>query len=330
MGETQDTDLNDTTFYVLYLPFRDEQLDFEIDKVLGERFMWQKLIRPLTSVADGDMRAAAEASWTLTNATDAKAAATFPLGERVIVVTDSGSAGGFTATANIAVEENKSYYLEATGFGTDSADAGTLVLRRITATAANIALTNSVIDRIEPEILINSVTIPAGCEQVSIRLTSTNASDVVSWANVIFRKNEQRTFTLEDKPFHILDIGEVRATDRTNWGQRTFANMTPIAREAVQLTEGLWQIQLRESVSGRAVFYEEWVAPGVLSADSSTTIVPKEDVAAVVAERMLRGVAGFELEYASAAVEAAKVISRAQSQRAYVHTGTRTQYQAPV
>ena len=102
--------------------------------------------------------------------------------------------------------------------------------------------------------------------------------------------------------------------------------MHPIAHKAVQLTEGLWELQLKgpnSVVSGKAVFYEEWVAPGTLALDSSTTIASKTDVAAVVAERMLRGVAGFEDEYAVAAIDAAKVIDKANTQRSYVNTGTR-------
>ena len=99
---------NDTEGLVYYLPFRDEDINFAIDEILGEHFMWQKLIRQLTSVADGDMRASAETDWTTDNATDAKAAATFPFGERIIIVSATSS-GGYTSTGNLAVEEGKSY-----------------------------------------------------------------------------------------------------------------------------------------------------------------------------------------------------------------------------
>lgn len=321
---------NDTEFLVLKRDFRFEQLFFEIDQVLGEPNMHQKLIRPLTAVADGDMRDTAETDWTLSNATDDKVAATFPLGERALKVTDSGSGGGYDSTGNLSVEELKSYYLEVTGWGVDAADSGTVVLYDVTNGAA-ITLDSSAIDRLEPEILQNpSVQIPSGCKQVDIRLTCDAASDVLNWAMLHWRKNEELTFTLEDKPYRIEDIGQVRATREKHWGRRVFDHMTPIARDVVQLTEGLWQIQLKDSVAGMAVFYEEWVAPGTLATDDATTIAPKGDVAALVAERMLRGMDGYAKEYARAAVAAANVVARQASKRSYVNTDTRVQHTARV
>ena len=330
-AENFDPGANVAEFLVLKREFWFEDMQKEIDVLLGENFMWQKLIVPLTSVTDGDMRAAAEAAWTLAGATDEKAAATFPNGERAIVVTDTGSGGGYTSTGSLAVEELKSYYLEVTGYGTDNDDAGELQAKDVTNSGAEIVLDQKTIDRIEPEILRNpAVLVPSSCEQVDIRLVCTNASDIVSWANLIWRKNEQTLFTLEDKPYRIHDIGEVRVTSEGTWGRRVFGNMALVPREVVQLTEGLWQIQLKGSVAGRAVFFEEWVSPGVLAADGSTTIALKGDVAAVVAERMLRGVTGFEDEYATAAVDAGKVMRRAQSQRSYVNTDQRDIYLPPV
>ena len=249
-------------------------------------FPWQRRIVPITLAADGDMLASAETDWTLTNATDTKAAATFANAERVIVVTDSGSGGGYTATASIAVEENKSYYLEVTGFGTDAPDAGTLVLRDIT-NSADITLTESVIDRIEPEALINTVTMPSGCEQVSIRLTCTNASDVLSWANLIFRKNETREFTLADRPQIVGRIGRVFAFSASDWSVKGSLDDYEIAADIEQLDSGLFQITTHESVSGLSVWYEEYVVPSELTADSDTTTIIKEDLAAVAAQILL-------------------------------------------
>ncbi len=334
LGEVQDTDLNDTTFYVLYLPFRDEQLNKEINKVLGEDSMWQKLIRPLTAVTDGDRRSTTTTAWSETgDGAITKVAATFPLGERVLRMTGV-TANDFIVSTTIAVEEKKSYYAEITGMIASTgaaADQGTWIVYDLTNAAA-ITIGDPTIDRFEPEILSENLSMPSGCEQIEFRLEADNAGDIIDWANVTFRKNEQMTFTLEDKPYHILDIGEVRVARSSDWGQRTFEDMYPIAHKAVQLTEGLWQLQLKgpnSAVSGHAVYYEEWVAPGELALDSSTTIAPKKAVAAVVAERLLRGVAGFEDEHTRAAIDASKVIDRAQTQRSYV-TSQRVQYQARV
>ena len=322
---------NDTEFIIWYIEFRDEDVDASIDKILGEQVMWQKLIRPLTSVADGDMRASAEAAWTTANAADAKAAASFPLGERVIVVTASSN-NGYTSTGNLPVEELMSYYLEVTGLidvTGDAADAGTLAVQDITNAAA-LTIDNKTIDRFEPEILRNpAVQMPSGCEQVDIRLTCDASGDVISWANLIWRKNEQTLFTLEDKPFRIHDIGRVRATSEATWGRRVFENMAEVPREVVQLTEGLWQVQLKQSVAGRAVFYEEWVAPGTLATNAATTIAPVADVAALVATDLLEPYAlnsDWTMRYKNALEAAGKVIRNQQSQRSYVNTDQRKYY----
>jgi len=274
-------------------------------------FQFEKRVVPITIVPDGDMLASAETDWTLSNATDAKTVASFPNGERVIAVTDSGSGGGYTSTGNIAVEEQKSYYLEVTGFGTDSSDAGSLVLYDVTNGAA-ITLTNSVIDRIEPERLVNTVTIPADCEQVDIRLTCTNASDVVSWGNLIFRKCEAQEFTLADRPQSVMEIGRLLAPSTDAWSTR--ATWTEIPSETEQLGQGLWRIRALESVSNKSLWYEEFIAPAAMTTAAGTTTINARHLAAVTAERLLKPLRGWSkewgLRYDYAKSEAAGVVDR--------------------
>lgn len=310
---------NGDTFEVLFLPLVFDIGDGEhsVHEAIAEaqRAMpWQRRIVPFTLAADGDMLASAEANWSLTNATDVKTAATFPDAERVIVVTDSGSGGGYTATANIAVEENQSYYLEVTGFGTDASDAGALVVRDIT-NSADITLTESVIDRIEPETLSNTVTMPSGCEQVSIRLTCTNASDVLSWANLIFRKNETREFTLADRPQIVGRIGRVFAFSASDWSVKGSLDDYEIAADIEQVDSGLFQITTHRSVSGKSVWYEEYVVPSELTADTDTTTIIKEDLAAVAAQILLEPLQqdpAWQWRYRKAAKASAVVRSRFQ------------------
>ena len=168
---------NSDTFAIAYKPFTFEAgsgpyaIVPKINQV-QEAFQFEKILKPITRVVDGDMRAATETDWTTSNATDVKAAATFPNAERVIVVTDSGSGGGYTSTGNMAVEENANYYVEVTGYGTDSSDAGELRIIDVTNSGATIAISTSVIDRIEPERLVSSFTTPSSVMKMFAGLRS--------------------------------------------------------------------------------------------------------------------------------------------------------------
>jgi len=284
---------NADTYDLLYLPFEfDGRGQHSVHDQINQALVtleWEKRLIPVTLAADGDMLGSGTTDWTTSGSSVAKTAATFPYGRRVLAVTDSGSAGGYARTASIAVEEGKSYYLEATGSGVDASDAGTLVLFDVTNSAA-ITISNSVIDRIEPELLVNSVTIPSGCEQVQIRLTCTNASDVIHWSDVIFRKDEATEFTLADRPQRVGRIGRVLETTSTTWSRRglDFGDEAGgVPRETEQLDAGLWRLRLGRSVAGRSVWYEEFIQPAEMTADTSTTTIPLEAVAALAAERLL-------------------------------------------
>ena len=280
---------DDDTFVIAFKPFTfktgsgPHAIIAKLNQVM-EAFQFEKLIRPITRVADGDMQAAAETDWTTSNATDVKAAASFPNAERVIVVTDGGSGGGYTSTGNIAVEQNASYYVEVMGFGTDKDDAGSLVVHDVTNNLP-ITLANTVIDRIEPERLVNSFTTPAGCEQIDIRLTCTNAGDVISWANLILRKNDARQFVLADRQ-RVMKMGRLLTPTTTAWGTRGTWDEIPSRPEA--LGSGMWQYTVEQSVSGQSLWYEEFVKPATLSSSTDTTTIPAEHVAAVTAEILLR------------------------------------------
>lgn len=331
--ETPNTSNNYTEFVAYHPGIRVHEIDDIANAVLVEDWMWHKLWRPFTSVVDGDMRGSDGTDYTGVNATNppTKTAATFPFGERVLVVTDDGSGGGYARPdTNIYVEELKPYYLEVTGLGVDSADSGTLQLIDVTNSNASITLDETVIDRMEPEILRNVVQMPSGCKEVQIRLVSDGVSDVVHWANLIFRKDEQQEFVLEDSPVHILDIGRVKATPYGDWSRRVFSQMRDVSRDATELTSGIWEVQLHESVAGHAVFYESFERPAAITADSDNIYVPKEHLAALVAERLLLPMQRtYPDEYADAARRAALVKRMYATRKSYVST-QRVQFQAPV
>ena len=298
-------------------------------------FQFEKRIVPITLAPDGDMLASGTTSWTAVDGaggantpTLAKVAASFPNGERALRVTNNATgAGDYARSGLIAVEENKSYYLETLAWGADSADAGTLVAYDQTG-SAGITLSESAIDRIEPERLRNTVTTPAGCEQVSIRLTCTAVSDVINWAYVIFRKNEAQEFVLADRPQKVLWVGRLLIPSGKDWSTRGTWNEVP--SKAEQLGAGLWRIKALESVANRSLWYEEFVAPAAMTTAAGTTTIDARDLAAITAERLLRPIRAWSrdwtLKYDFALSQAAGAIDRYVAQNKTVVNQMESRY----
>ena len=256
-------------------------------------FVWERRLVPLTMVTDGDMLSSVTTSYSeVGSGALTKVAATFPLGQRVLRMTGV-VANDYIKSAAIPVEPETSYYLEVLGMIAPTptgaaADTGTLVLYDET-NGASITLNSDqiTIDTFEPKLLINNVTMPAGCKQVTVRLEADNAGDVIDWAYIILRKNEQANFVLPDRPQIVGRIGRVLAARGDNWAIRNERNMREIAADPVQLDAGLWALNLRESVSGLSLWYEEFVQPAALTTDAATTNLPKEGVGAVAAMLLL-------------------------------------------
>ena len=311
---------NNDTFEVLYRPLRFPDANNAINWALRNIF-WEKLTLPITSVLDGDMlrTTAATPEWVAVSPTLSKVAATYPLGLRVLRVNADNGAGDYARSANIPVEELKTYYLEATGMiattGTGTAtDAGTLVLYDVTNGAA-ITLTEVDINRFEPEILRNTVTMPSGCEEVQIRLTSTASGDQIDWTNVIFRKDDSKEFVVQDRDATVDRLGKLLATTNTVWGTRG-SNMVEVAAKPERRTEGIWVYKTDVSLAGRSLWYEEWRRPAALTNDSTLTVgLDKEEVAAVATEHLLktsglRGKDDWSDVYEQAAIDAARPIAK--------------------
>lgn len=271
-----------------------------IDKVNQAQtdFQWEKRYVPITSVADGDMLSSGTSDWTAVDGagggdvpTLAKVAASFPLGERVLRVTNNATgAGDYARSVNIPVEENQGYYIEALGMIAltgAAADIGTLVLFDVTNAAA-ITLIETTIDRFEPELLKNTVTIPAGCEQVQIRLTCTAVNDIIDWGHVIFRKIKATRWTIADRPVRPARMGRLLNPDRNTWETRSSWQEVPSRINAVGA--GVWEYTTDRTVTG-SLWYEEFIAPADMAASTvatASTQIPVRDLAPVAAEKVLR------------------------------------------
>ena len=318
------------TFEVLMSPlvFDAGQGEFSVhdtlDDILANYPFFEKRVVPITSVTDGDMLASGTTDWTAgdgaggaNNPTLAKVAASFPLGLRVLRVTNNATgAGDYAQSVTIPVEENTSYYLEATGMIASTgvaADAGTLVVRDLT-NGADISFTNKDINRFEPETLVNNLVTPSGCEQVEIRLTCTAVGDIIDWANVIFRRADSREFTLQDRPVPVGYIGRVlvpaivgsrhSGPSTKDWATR--GEMIEVAGKPVQMGAGLWQVHTESTYGGRSLWYEEFIQQAAFSSDTSTTAIIKDHLAATAAEKVLYPLQGRSDDWRSRYLKAAR------------------------
>ena len=284
---------NGDTFEILRWPlsFDAGQGEFSIHEALTDTLanyaLFERRLVPITSVTDGDMLASGVTDWAATNATPSKQAASFPHALRALRVV-SVSANGHARTGNMAVEEGVSYYLEVTGWITATADAvetGTLILRDVT-NGLNITLDNTVINRFEPETLVNTVQIPSGCEQVELQLQADANTDSIEWANVIFRKNSAKEFTIQDRPVPIGYLGKLFAATTDKWAERG-DTMIEIRGKPTQMGAGIWQYHTPQSHGGQSLWYEEFVQQAELTSDTSTTSIIKDHLAAIATEKLL-------------------------------------------
>ena len=323
---------NDDTFDILFDRLRFEDVNSAINKAVT-RELFEKLELPITLVTDGDMLASGTTSWTpLNNATLAKVAASFPYARRVLSVTAGVSSRASARAISVAVEEKTSYYLEVTGAIStgDSTSTGTLVAHDVT-NATDITLTESSITRFEPTILANTFTTPSGCEFVRIQLYSEQADVVTQWSNLILRRNDSREFTIQDRA-EIDRLGNLFVYTTNDWGTRG-ANRQNIGHAPETRTAGLWVYRTYASVSGQSLWYEEFYKPVALSADTDTTSIPKEDVAAVAAAILLephRGEERWAAEYLDALRDAEIVKRRYRKLRSIVDRSVRTVFQPRV
>jgi len=294
LGTTLTTSLDtNSTFIILNRPLRWDGGQGVIDALnhAAQEYSWERRTVPITAVPDGDMLASAVTDWTGTNSALAKVVATTAKPERNISVTDSGAGAGYMAPAvNLFVEPGTTYYLEVTGWGTDANDSGTLQVKDVTNANAAITLTQSVIDRMEPERLVNTVAVPATCKEVQIRLVADAASDVVSWTNLIWRKADARRFILADRPQRPMDIGNllIASTTSSDWLER--GNYTEVEAKPTQLDSGLWEITTDVALGGLSVWYQEFVRPSSYTAaavDTGTTTIPAAALAATTAKLVL-------------------------------------------
>lgn len=144
-------------------------------------FLTYQIWEPLSLAADAAMREANVASWgTHVNATETKgttASKTYPGFIRYLEVTNT-SANGYLPTASISVTPGESVMVAALG-RTVSGTGCRISFGDVTNTATfGTAITHS---QSHYMLMKETVTIPAGCVNMNVRLGGQGASDVTDW-----------------------------------------------------------------------------------------------------------------------------------------------------
>ena len=314
---------DDDTFEILYLPFRFKEVHDSITNALTQK-LWERRERPVSLVTSGGLFA--DGDWTESGATDTVTAPTFPWGLDEMHVENSG-ANGYTASVSIPVEAGKPYFLEATVrvLASPATNTATLVLYDLTNSAA-ITLNNSTSTQQEPTIIQNgAVTMPDGCELVEIRIGGSEADFDGYWSNVNFHKNNASKFTLQDR-IEADRIGRVFYRTGDDWQNRGESNRYYIGHTVHMLGNGLWQIQLNGTVGGHSLWYEEFTKGTAMTADTDTTGLPAEHVAAAATVHLLRGYADDKRwgpELLKAMTDWAGYMGQYDEMRAHVDRGVR-------
>ena len=323
---------NGDTFSVLY-----DGLCFDagdgrsVDRAINDalaRIPFERRVVPITMFNDGDMLAAGTTAWEGSGGgeTIAKNVATFTYPYRYLSVADTGTSEYVTSVTTYVVEQGASYYYEVAAAKASAGD-GAVQLRDVT-NSENLTLTNTAIDERVPQLLINNVSMAATTEQVKPRITKSDSAGTqvtaIFW--VIFRRNDARRFVLADRPQEILRIGQIRATTESVFSKRSWNTMREIGGEPVQTDAGIWEYHLDQTYPGVSLWYEEFVAPTAFTADSDTSYLPKEHVAAVATEILLRPLRmdkAWAASYDEAARDAHVVLNKYRSLKTTVDRRTR-------
>lgn len=300
------TDTFETLFRPLNFESRQHNIHDAIDRALNVD-LFEKLDVPFTLVTDGDMLKTGDpdsvsggGSWDIGSlGALVKRAVDFPHASRALRTTNNAT-NEFAASVSISVIPAESYYFEVACRATAATMTARLDLRDV-SNSADIDLENDNSTDQAPVILRNTVTMPAGCEVVQVRLGGDESNAAIDWYYVILHKTDAREFTVADRAELTSDTGSPTGEARIeadrlgrifyytthNWGTRGKSKKF-IGHEPVMGQAGLWQYETDGRMGGQSLWYEEFYKPGPLGSDTAITGLPVHHVAAVATEILLR------------------------------------------
>ena len=237
---------------------------------------WFQTLAPLTALADGAMDRADTAAWRTWQAAAAKVAASAGAGDgsASLEVTNAG-AGGYAASTRLDVLPGQAYSLQA--LVEPRGSTARLAVRNLTAGAdLDVATaTGQGWRRVR-----RTFVVPAGCEEIEVRLGGAEADAVTVWGQVILLAANRRRFPLPAWMTHRQQAVEVwrRAAahpqlvmSAVTWW-RTTANPGPTGSE-------LWLEVDPPPSAGETLLVEGLRAYDPLASDAAATDAPVDWVA---------------------------------------------------
>lgn len=172
-------------------PHPQDVLD-HLDTILTQE-TWLPCWQLLTEVPDGDMEQNNTTDWTASNATVTKVTAEPAMsGSRWLSVATT-SAGGYAKSGALRVVPGKSYYIGALSRCAAASTTAQLIAYDETNSAAIETLTHSKLTNVR---LWKHITIPATCDQITIRVGSSENSKTTLWDDVVFYGLEDYSIAL--------------------------------------------------------------------------------------------------------------------------------------
>lgn len=210
------------------LPDPDE-FDKARDRALSQ-LCTQYRIEPLTYIIDGDFEASGVTNWTGSNATPTKSVATNleRFSDAILNVANSGANG--YAGQTIDVHENEQWDI----FAIVQATTGTaeLTVQDLTGSAA-VSLTG--LNRSTWAfpmwgVMSGTMTIPADCKQISIRLGGQGAADSTQWAMIIACPSDMTQIVLPSRIVNSNWAGTFYSLVGTDWPEVAMQPLSPQPR----------------------------------------------------------------------------------------------------
>ena len=270
------------TDYEIHRQFHPDILHQVIDDVLDE--LEHPVILPLSLVSDGDMETSGVGQWTASNSTLSKDTSTVLHGRQSLSVTAT-AANGQARSATVDLPPNTEVLCAADVFITGG-DSAKLILRRITATAADLETAESAATGwVHLEFKFTTGT---DVEQVALYLESQANNDVTLWDNAILLPTKQAQFdypgSLEfsDELIKIFffERGTGLSATTDDFAFKLFEKKTSFWGHAQVERDETGVIPYRVELLNTPITHPLWVDGridyGALTSDTTTTLAPKE------------------------------------------------------
>lgn len=246
-----------------------DAIDRARDRALTQN-CYRKRLEPLCIATDGDFEDSGVTSWTGSSATPTKTskAGAERFTDQGLRVLNTGANGYAAQTVDVTPEEQYTVfvYVEAT-VGTAA-----LILYDVT-NAAVISLTSwerSTWANRSFGVITGTVTMPAGCKQVSVRFGGQGASDDTFWAGFCFYPSDTRMLPLPARLINTKMVGEWFEISGDEWPEVEPVPLDP-QPEVRDVGGGGVMVDFQHAVGGKAIFYDEFANYSALQTTYTTT-----------------------------------------------------------